>query len=190
MTRFLWVRHGPTHAKGMVGWTDLPADLSDRAAVSRLEAALPEEAVVVSSDLQRARATADAVAGPRRRLPHERDLRELHFGAWEMLAADDVPDQAALRAFYETPGEIAAPGGESWNAVSARVSAAADRLAAAHPGATVVAVAHFGAILTQLQRALGVSAYEVFAQRIDNLSVTELTLSGGRWQAGRINHRP
>ena len=30
MTRFWLVRHGPTHAKTMVGWTDLPADLSAR----------------------------------------------------------------------------------------------------------------------------------------------------------------
>ena len=57
-----WVRHGPTHAKTMVGWTDLPADLSDRAQLDRLRAYLPD-APVVCSDLLRARQTADAVAG-------------------------------------------------------------------------------------------------------------------------------
>lgn len=31
MTRIFWIRHGPTHANGMVGWSDLPADLSDSA---------------------------------------------------------------------------------------------------------------------------------------------------------------
>jgi alpha-ribazole phosphatase len=36
MTRFWLVRHGPTHAKAMVGWSDLPADLSDTAALSRV----------------------------------------------------------------------------------------------------------------------------------------------------------
>ena len=36
MTRLWWVRHGPTHAKAMVGWRDLPADLSDTAALARL----------------------------------------------------------------------------------------------------------------------------------------------------------
>ncbi|MGL6209472.1 MAG: histidine phosphatase family protein, partial [Paracoccaceae bacterium] len=59
MTRFFWVRHGPTHAKTMVGWTDLPADLSDTAALDRLKATLPQGAVTISSDLIRATATAD-----------------------------------------------------------------------------------------------------------------------------------
>ncbi|MCX8953857.1 histidine phosphatase family protein, partial [Ruegeria sp. NA] len=36
MTRLHLVRHGPTHAKTMVGWSDLPADLSDTAALRRL----------------------------------------------------------------------------------------------------------------------------------------------------------
>jgi alpha-ribazole phosphatase len=41
MTRLWLVRHGPTHARTMVGWTDLPADLSDVAALARLSAHLP-----------------------------------------------------------------------------------------------------------------------------------------------------
>ena len=36
MTRILWVRHAPTHATGMVGWTDLAADLSDVGALARV----------------------------------------------------------------------------------------------------------------------------------------------------------
>jgi len=84
MSRFFWVRHGPTHARSMVGWSDIPADLSDTARLARLASHLPEGALVVSSDLIRARATADAIAGPRLRLGDERDLREIHFGDWEL----------------------------------------------------------------------------------------------------------
>ncbi|HHL22744.1 MAG TPA: histidine phosphatase family protein, partial [Aliiroseovarius sp.] len=29
MISWWWLRHGPTHAKGLVGWSDVPADLSD-----------------------------------------------------------------------------------------------------------------------------------------------------------------
>ena len=43
----------------MCGWTDLPADLGDHGALNRLSLALPD-AAVVSSDLLRARSTADA----------------------------------------------------------------------------------------------------------------------------------
>ena len=53
-TTFWWIRHGPTHAKTMVGWSDLPADLSDVAAIKRLSDYLPKDALVISSDLIRA----------------------------------------------------------------------------------------------------------------------------------------
>lgn len=188
MTQFYFVRHGPTHAKTLVGWSDLPADLSDRAALARLEATLPRDAVVVSSDLHRAIATADAIQNGRPRLPHDPALREIHFGAWELQHWQDIPDQDHLRAFWDNPGDIAPPGGESWNVVSARVSGAADRLAATYPGQPVVVVAHFGAILTQVQRATGAVGRAAFAHKIDNLSLTELHLTPQGWAALRINH--
>ena len=174
----------------MVGWSDLPADLSDTAQLARLEAALPGDALVISSDLIRARSTADAIQGARTRLPDDPALREIHFGAWELATWDSVDDPARLRAFWDTPGKVTAPGGESWDSVSARVNGAVARLCAAHPGRDIVAVAHFGAILTQVQIARGLSAYDTFAHKIDNLSLTEITQHPGGWQAGRINHLP
>lgn len=183
-----WVRHGPTHAKTMVGWTDLPADLTDKARLSRLREHLPD-APVISSDLLRARQTADAVAGTRPRFAAMPDLREIHFGAWEnRLWRDiDAEDPDRIRAFWDEPGVIRAPDGEGWNDLCARVNGAVDAL---HGLGQVVAVAHFGVILTQVQRALGVTAKECFAQTIDNLSVTCLRFDGQRWQADTINHCP
>ena len=61
MTTWHWVRHGPTHEKTFVGWRDVPADLSDHAQIARLDAHLPKEALMVSSDLIRCVATADAI---------------------------------------------------------------------------------------------------------------------------------
>lgn len=190
MTRFFWVRHGPTHLKTMVGWTDAPADLSDTAGLARLSAQLPQGAVVVSSDLSRAVATADAVQGPRARLPHVPALREINFGAWENRAFLDVAKETPelARAFLETPGPWRAPGGESWDDLDARVSAAVDDLVQQHQGGAVVIVAHFAVILTALRRARGVTPYEVMAQKIDNLSLTELSLGPAGWQVGRVNH--
>ncbi|RVT87104.1 histidine phosphatase family protein [Rhodobacteraceae bacterium CCMM004] len=185
-----WVRHGPTHAKSMVGWSDLPADLSDTAAVARLAAHLPAGAPVVSSDLSRAVATADAIACGRPRLPNDPALREMHFGAWELQSAAELEasDPARARAFWDDPTAVRPPGGESWAELCARVDAAADRLTAR--GGAVIAVAHFGAILSQVQRAEGTEGPDAFAQRIDTLSVTRLTWDGRAWQAGPINHRP
>ncbi|MEM9717033.1 MAG: histidine phosphatase family protein [Pseudomonadota bacterium] len=190
MSRVFWVRHGPTHAKAMVGWSDIPADLSDTDQIARLNAFLPQEAIVISSDLIRAVATADAIAGGRPRLPHDPNLREIHFGDWEMQDFETIQDQEKLRAFWDEPGLVRAPSGETWNDVVDRVDQSVAKLLAAHPEADIIAVAHMGAILTQVQKAEQVTAYEAFAQRIDNLSVTELVLEGDDWRTVRINHCP
>lgn len=192
MTRLLLIRHGPTHAKSMVGWSDLPADLSDTAALARLSAALPGDATVISSDLSRAVATADAIQGTRPRLPHDPRLREMNFGAWELRRFKEVEaeDPDRIRAFWETPGETRPPRGESWNDLRARADAAIDALTARHPGADLVVVAHFGLILSQYQRARAIPPAQAFGQKIDNLSLTELIRDGEGWRLGRINHCP
>ncbi len=176
MTRFWLVRHGPTHAKSMIGWTDLPADLSDADALARLAAHLPQDAPVISSDLARAIATADAL-GLGRRLAHDPALREIHFGQWETRAFAEVEAEypALIRAFWETPGDIRPPCGESWNDLTTRTWAALDRLQGTAPD--VIVVAHFGPIIAALQRAQTLSPEAAFAHRIDNLSVTCMTFA-------------
>ena len=190
MTVIFLIRHGPTHAKGMVGWSDLAADLSDIDGLARLEAALPKEAVVISSDLSRAVATADAIQATRQRLPHDRDLREMNFGDWELKVFSEVAAEtpARLRAFYETPGEISPPNGDSWNALCARSNAAIDRLVASNHAQNLIVVAHFGVILSQVQRAFGLTAYQAFGHKIQNLSITDLTVRDGIWSGGQIAH--
>lgn len=192
MTRLHLVRHGPTHAKTMVGWSDIPADLSDQAAIARLQNFLPRNAVVVSSDLSRASDTATAIQGTRRRLPHLRDLREIHFGSWELRSHTEIEAEDAELAFayWDNPGDVRPPNGESWNDVRTRVDAAIDSLVQNYSGADVVVVAHFGVILTQVQRALELDAQQTFAHRIDNLSVTQLGFDGTHWRVGAINHCP
>lgn len=190
MTVWHWVRHGPTHEKTFVGWRDVPADLSDTAQIARLQDHLPQEALVISSDLIRCTATADALEQSRRRLPHRRDLRELHFGVWDGLHFKEVAarDPALSRAYWETPGDVQAPEGESWNQTATRVNAVVDDMNTSHPDAHIIAVAHFGVILTQIQRALGVTAYAAMAHKIDNLSVTRIAHDAGIWQVETINH--
>ena len=61
MTDWWWIRHGPTHAKSMVGWSDIKADLSDRETIKKLNEYLPKSADLVSSDLSRTIETANVI---------------------------------------------------------------------------------------------------------------------------------
>ena len=187
MTRLWWVRHGPTHAKAFAGWRDIPADLSDTAALARLNAHLPAGAPVISSDLIRATATADVLSAQRPRLPHDPDLREFHFGEWDGLGFAEVAERwpDLSRQYWEEPGHIAPPGGESWVAAAARIERAVNRLPVCPD---IIIVAHFGVILTQFQRAANLTPPEALAQRVDNLSVTCITPTPPKVLS--INHCP
>ncbi|MBU2937668.1 MULTISPECIES: histidine phosphatase family protein [Pacificibacter] len=190
MSRIWLVRHGPTHVKTFVGWTDVPADLSDTAAIVRLENALPVDVPIVSSTLDRAIKTADAIQGTRLRLPHDPRLRETHFGEWENRSWSQIQalDPALARRVFEDPGQHAPPGGENWHDFSARVYSGLDAITG-----DAIVVAHMGVILAVLQRALGCSAYEALGHKIDNLSITSIaraTPQSPTWSAHMINHIP
>lgn len=182
-TTWWWVRHGPTNADVLAGWTDIPADLSDVSLLSRLSSFLPERAVVISSDLSRASKTADAIAQDRRRLPDAPELREINFGSWDgkpfSLISREHPSLS--RKFFSDPGSHAPPGGELWTDVSRRVSDFVDLTTASRFGEHIVAVAHFGTILTQVQRATKQSTRALSALKVKNLSVTRLSVSADVW---------
>ena len=192
MSRFFWVRHGPTHYKGMVGWSDLPAHLDDTDQLARLADYLPRDVLVVSSDLSRAVATADAIQSGRDRLDHDPDLREMHFGEWELKTSAQIsathPDLS--RAFWTDPGEVRPPGGESWTDVTRRTGRAVDRLLTAHPGRDIVVVAHIGVILARVGAATDQPGRQVIGQTIDNLSVTRIDRLPNGWRLHEVNHLP
>ncbi len=189
---FYWVRHGPTHQKTFTGWRDVPADLSNTDQLSALNAFLPAQALVVSSDLTRSVQTADALSQGRMRLGHMPGLREFHFGAWDGKPFDAIAERYPTdsRAYWENPGDICPPGGESWNMAAERVTTAAAHLARAFPNREIVAVAHIGAILTQVQAAKNCGAADVLQHKIDNLSVTKIDLSYAKPVVEYINHIP
>ena len=99
MRRVVLLRHGRTahNADGRIqGQLDVPLDelgLAQAQALGTVFAAAPP-AVVVSSDLERAAATARAVCEhvglPLRLDPR---LRETHFGQWQGLTGDEVAER-------------------------------------------------------------------------------------------------
>lgn len=166
-TRLILIRHGETawnRVARIQGHTDIPLSPLGLSQAERLAQALADEplAAIYSSDLSRARQTAEAVASLQQ-LPVRLDagLRERAFGRFEGLSWDEIaeghPDDASRWRRREPDFEVG--GGESLNAFSARCLAAAARAAAAHRGQAIALVAH-GGVLDCLYRAATRQALE------------------------------
>jgi 2,3-bisphosphoglycerate-dependent phosphoglycerate mutase len=159
-TRLILIRHGETawnRATRIQGHTDIPLSALGLAQAERLALALADEplAAIYSSDLSRARQTAEALARTQN-LPVRLDasLRERAFGRFEGLSWDEIaqgyPEESARWRRREPDFPVG--GGESLTVFSARCLAAARGAAAAHPGESIALVAH-GGVLDCLYRA-------------------------------------
>jgi probable phosphoglycerate mutase len=158
-TRIVAVRHGETAWNvdtRIQGHLDIPLNDTGLWQARQLARALANEpvAAIYTSDLQRARATAQAVADATSApLTPERDLRERSFGALEGRTFAEVEidlPELALRWRKRDP-HFAPEGGESLTLLRERIAHTVHRLAARHPGEQVVLVAH-GGVLDMLYR--------------------------------------
>ncbi|CAB3756815.1 histidine phosphatase family protein [Paraburkholderia humisilvae] len=104
------------------------------------------------------------------------ELADTHYGEWRHLRVADVAAQApqALEAWLHDPA-AAPPGGESFEAVLARVGGWLDDLAARHPGdSTVVAVTHAAVLRAALIHVLRAPASAFTQIEIAPLTSIEL----------------
>jgi len=129
---------------------------------------------VVSSPLRRAVATATAIADALGTSVGTDDgLLEIDFGEWEGRTFAEVKQRwKAERKAWRTDSSVAPPGGESVDQVARRVRAARDRLVAANPGGTVIAVSHVTPIKLLLCAALAAPTSSVFRMHLDTASVS------------------
>lgn len=182
------VRHAPAEgaAGRCIGQADLALAADGGAAACAALAARwtpPADARLVASDLARTRDTARALAAAwghdAADVALDARLREMHFGAWDGRAWDDVErtDTAALGAWMARWHEVAVPGGEGFPDVLARVAGWLGAWHASAPdGATGVVVAHAGSIRALLCHALGLPLDAAFRLRVDHLRVSTLRL--------------
>jgi len=151
VTQLLLTRHGETDwnaARRWQGHSDTPLNDEGRRQARALAVTLDGVDVVYSSDLARARETAEIVAG-RLALPIRFDarLREREFGAWEGLTVEEIelrfPD--THRRWRAGEG-FGAEDAEPFDSFAARVHAFLEDVLRAHPDETVLVVAHGGTI--------------------------------------------
>jgi broad specificity phosphatase PhoE len=151
VTTLLLVRHGETDWNRDGRWQGLSdTRLNDRGReqARQLASQIDGVDVVYSSDLARARETAEIVAkrlGLQVRLDER--LRERGFGEWEGLDADEIEDRFAEAHRRWKAGEGAgAENAEPFDAFAARIHGFLEDVLERHPGESVLVVSHGGSI--------------------------------------------
>ena len=153
------LRHGETELGGGLrgslddaltekGWAQMRAAVLERGPWDRL----------VSSPLQRCARFAEEL-GTQLNLPVslEKDLQELHFGAWEGQSAAALMeiDAEGLGLFWADPYSFTPPEGEPVSDFSDRVLDAVSRLHRAYAGQLVLLISHGGVMRLLLAQARG-----------------------------------
>lgn len=158
-TRILAIRHGETAWNvdtRIQGQLDIGLNDTGLWQAQRVGQALTEETLdaIYSSDLQRAMATAQAIAQATAAPLHpELGLRERHFGHLQGQTWADIeqhwPEDARL--WRSRDPHWAPQGGESLTVLRQRIADTVDRLASRHLGQHIVLVAH-GGVMDALYR--------------------------------------
>jgi probable phosphoglycerate mutase len=196
-TEILLIRHGesePAYPDRPFPMTDGRADpalapegveqaqrVADRLAGQHIDA-------IYVTSLRRTAQTAAPLASRLGLVPRvERDLREVGLGDWEggvyrMLVAEGHP--VAQRMLAEGRWDVI-PNAEPAAELAARVKAAIERLAAAHPDQRLAVFTHGGVIGQAMALASGSRLFAFIGA--DNGSVSHLVISGGQWIVRRFN---
>jgi alpha-ribazole phosphatase len=168
MNPILFVRHAETDLAGkFCGHSDPPLNATGRQQVTeilRTLSAVPIE-IVYTSDLNRARQTAEKIAShydaPLESRP---GLREIAFGRWESLTWDEIllryPEEA--RQWMEQYPSGTAPQGEPFHDFESRVLREMKFISEQAEAASIAVVTHAGFLRVALMRMCGLSTHEAW----------------------------
>jgi alpha-ribazole phosphatase len=183
--RLFLVRHGvtPNNQQGRyLGQSDIALnDLGEQQALRVAERLAREPLdVIVASDLQRARATAQIIARPHA-LPVYEDaaLREISMGQWEGATYAEIlaRDDELVRRWRTDPTHYAPPDGETTVHLRDRLAEALERWRSQYPEANVLWVTHAGVIGVLICHLLDIGLNNRWKFRCDTASITEFDLS-------------
>ncbi len=181
-TRIIAVRHGETAWNvdtRIQGHLDIALNDTGQWQARQVARALAGEplAAIYTSDLQRAHATAQAIAqASGAPLVPEPSLRERSFGALEGRTFAEIetelPEQA--RRWRQRDPHFAPEGGETLVQLRERIAATTHRLAAQHSGELIVLVAHGGVLDVLYRLATGQELQAPRTWQLANASINRL----------------
>lgn len=187
MTELILIRHGETDWNRELrfqGQLDVPLNAIGLEQARRVAERMAREPVqaLVSSDLQRALQTAQAVAGRLQALDPIRDaaLREQHFGIVEGLQVADIKARysQAWEQWVRFEADFSFEGGESTRIFHARVLAAVRALARQHAGQTLAVVTHGGVLDMVYRSARGLPLSGPRESEIPNAGINRVRVRG------------
>ena len=190
MKRCYLVRHAQTEWNGanrIQGRSDIPLSALGHAQAQRLGTWFATRHLngVFTSHLQRSQQTARAIAagnGHGVQPIVERDLAEIHLGAWEGLTPEEVDGRfaGAYEQWKIHPSTVVIPDAESLGAFRSRVRQTFERLVQQFEEGEYAIVAHGGVIAAVLAETLGAD-FDVLLRRLrlDNAGITALECGTG-----------
>ena len=168
MKHLLFIRHAQTEMSGRYcGHANPPVNQAGHLQIEHLVHALENETIdaVVSSDLQRAVTTAQALARPHNLSVILRPtLREIHFGEWEGLRWDEIEqrDPVYAQQWVDNYPHLPAPHGEPFDQFQQRVLDEVSHIANLAAATQVAVITHAGVMRVLLQSHCGISEREAF----------------------------
>ena len=189
------VRHGSVvgaETRRFIGHLDVPLSPLGERQIALVASRLGSVKIdaVYTSDLGRARASAEIVAAPHRLRPVAvPELREFAMGRWEGLTAEEIraEDDVAFATWMADVAGYQFPEGESLAQLAERAWPAFERIVATHNGSSVAIVAHGGTNRLILCRALGLGAERLLALGQDYGGLSVLWRSADRWTLRVLN---
>jgi probable phosphoglycerate mutase len=190
-TNIILIRHGETAwnaERRLQGHLDIPLNAEGERQARLLSEALARDRIdlVMSSDLARARQTAQAVATPRGMPLHTvPGLRERCYGGFEGLLYAEIEERfpAEFAAWQGRDIDGVLPDGkncgETFRQFFDRATGAILALAAAHPRQTLALVAHGGVLECAYRLALGLSLETPRDFKVYNASINRFRVEAG-----------
>lgn len=177
MTQLCLIRHGQTdwNLEGRYqGQSDVPLNEKGLAQARSLIQQLDGQpfAAIFSSDLKRARQTAEHIAKHLGlTVQIEPRLREINQGEWEGVLVDEIKARYAEIWSQRTvdPASVRPPGGETVGEVARRVYAALDDISRLFPTGRVLIVSHGLSIATAVCRERGIPVGQAYTVIPDNV---------------------
>jgi alpha-ribazole phosphatase len=169
MSRVLFIRHAETDMAGrFCGHSDPDLNDKGRTQLAKLGHVLSNETIdeVYSSDLRRAKSTAQAIAEARDiPLSLRPALREIDFGQWEGLTWGQIEerDPEYAREWMARYPHLPAPSGESFQTFEERILQEVNQLLNSSRGPSAV-VTHAGVLRVVMRHLCEVSEEETWKQ--------------------------